>query len=147
MLVLLNFLQIFISSVFLLHSILMIGFTFAVIEASWKILCDFQAPVTISVLWEWISWSHLKIFGLCGEKGGQTSPNGRQLCCAVSQKILCLHYSTIVPFLPHGACQTVEAHVTCGSSVYVTGGVIHGSLCSTLCICTRLVPLPFMSSR
>lgn len=109
-----------ISSVFLLHSTLMIGFTFADIGASWKIICGFQAPVTISVLWEWISWSHLKIFGLCGEESRQTIPNCRQLCCAVSQKILCLHYSITVPFLPHGACQTVEAHVNCGSNVCVT---------------------------
>lgn len=81
-------------------------------------------------------------------KSRQTIPNCSQLCCAVSQKMLCLHYCTVVPFLPHGACQTVGAHGNCGSRACVTGGGhTHASLCSTVCICTRLVPPPSMSSR
>lgn len=88
----------------------MISYTFAVTagDAVEAIIRGFQAPVLISVLWEWISRSHLKIFGLWVKKIGGLFPTADVFTVWWSQKILSLRYSfwLMLPLLPHQACQT-----------------------------------------
>lgn len=90
----------------------MISYTFAVTagDAVEAIIRGFQAPVLISVLWEWISRSHLKIFGLWVKKIGGLFPTADVFTVWWSQKILSLRYSfwLMLPLLPHQACQTKE---------------------------------------
>lgn len=113
---------------FVLCKTLVISYTFAVtagdaVVASWKIICGFQAPVLISVLWEWISWCHLKIFGLCGEKNRQTVPNCGWFYCVVVTE-------NTVPTLLF----LVDTSLLAPSSLLDEGRWWHVNCCSRVCV-------------